>query len=67
MRAEMLAWSRSRGVFAGISLQGSTLREDAGENKELYGRELPNREIVKTDQPRCRRWRKASSTALAKY
>ena len=47
MMAEMLAWSRSRGVYAGISLQGSTLREDAGENKELYGKEMPNREIVK--------------------
>jgi lipid-binding SYLF domain-containing protein len=46
MRAEMLAWSRSRGVFAGISLQGSTLRDDSGENKELYGREIDNREVV---------------------
>ena len=46
MRAEMLAWSRSRGVFAGIALQGSTIRQDKGENKELYGRELTNREIV---------------------
>jgi lipid-binding SYLF domain-containing protein len=33
-------------VFAGVSLQGSTLREDSGENKELYGKELTNREIV---------------------
>ena len=49
MMAEMLAWSRSRGVYAGISLQGSTLRDDAGENKELYGKELPNREIVKSN------------------
>ena len=46
MMAEMLAWSRARGVFAGVSLQGSTLREDSGENKELYGKELTNREIV---------------------
>lgn len=46
MMAEMLAWSRSRGVFAGISLQGSTLRDDAGENRELYGRDLSNREVV---------------------
>lgn len=46
MMAEILAWSRSRGVFAGISLQGSTLREDSGENRELYGREVPNKEIV---------------------
>ena len=47
MRAEMLAWSRSRGVFAGISLQGSTLRADDDENKELYGSKLSAREIVK--------------------
>ena len=46
MMAEMLAWSRSRGVYAGIALQGSTLREDSGENKELYGRETSNKEIV---------------------
>jgi SH3 domain-containing YSC84-like protein 1 len=46
MMAEILAWSRSRGAFAGLSLQGSTLREDSDENKELYGKELSNREIV---------------------
>ena len=47
LTAEILAWSRARGAFAGISLQGSTLREDASENRELYGREVPNREIVR--------------------
>ena len=47
MHAEMLAWSRSRGVFAGVSLQGSTLRSDGGENKELYGKELSARDIVR--------------------
>jgi len=46
MMAEILAWSRARGVFAGVSLQGSTLRDDDGENRELYGREISNREIV---------------------
>jgi lipid-binding SYLF domain-containing protein len=46
MMAEILAWSRSRGVFAGISLQGATLRDDGGENQELYGKEISNREIV---------------------
>ena len=46
MRAEMLAWSRSRGVYAGIALQGSTIRQDTGENKELYGREIANKEVV---------------------
>jgi SH3 domain-containing YSC84-like protein 1 len=47
MMAEILAWSRSRGAYAGISLQGSTLREDDSENKELYGGELRNKDIVK--------------------
>src|SRR5689334_2746248 len=45
LNAEMYAWSRSRGAYAGISLQGSTLRDDASENKELYGREITNKEI----------------------
>ena len=47
MTAEILAWSRSRGVFAGLSLQGSTLRADTSENKDLYGAEIANRDIVK--------------------
>jgi lipid-binding SYLF domain-containing protein len=51
LTAEILAWSRSRGAYAGISLQGSTLREDAAENKELYGKEIPNREIVRSGTP----------------
>jgi lipid-binding SYLF domain-containing protein len=46
MRAEILSWSRSRGVFAGISLQGATLREDLDDNKELYGRAYENQEIL---------------------
>jgi lipid-binding SYLF domain-containing protein len=46
MHAEILTWSRSRGVFAGISLDGSTLRPDGSENKKLYGREIPQRDIL---------------------
>jgi SH3 domain-containing YSC84-like protein 1 len=46
LMAEILAWSRSRGAFAGISIQGSTLREDSDEDKALYGRTISNREIV---------------------
>src|SRR5579864_6863493 len=46
MRAEMLSYSRSRGVFAGISLQGATLRQDDDADAELYGRKLTNREIL---------------------
>jgi lipid-binding SYLF domain-containing protein len=48
MRAEILSWSRSRGVFAGISLQGATLREDIDANEALYGSKKTNREIVTT-------------------
>jgi len=47
MHAEMLSWSRSRGVFAGLSLQGATLREDQDVNQVLYGKRLGNREVVK--------------------
>lgn len=46
LSAEMLSWSRSRGVFAGIALKGSTLRADKGENEVLYGRELDTRDVV---------------------
>ena len=46
LRAEILSWSRSRGVFAGISLKGSTLRPDDDANQELYGKPTTNREIV---------------------
>lgn len=48
MTAEILSWSRSRGVFAGISLQGATLRQDRDDNEALYGKKLSNREIVDT-------------------
>ena len=46
MRAEILSWSRSRGVFAGISLQGATLRQDLDDNNELYGKAYENKEIL---------------------
>ena len=46
MTAKILSYSRSRGVFAGISLQGATLRQDLDENRELYGRRIANRQIV---------------------
>jgi lipid-binding SYLF domain-containing protein len=49
--AEILSWSRSRGVFAGISLQGATLREDEEANEVLYGKKLKNREIVEKNVP----------------
>jgi lipid-binding SYLF domain-containing protein len=46
MRAEILTWSRSRGIFAGLALDGATLREDGDTNEEIYGRKIPNKEIV---------------------
>ena len=48
MHADILSWSRSRGLFAGVSLQGATLRQDLDDNKELYGKPLENRAIVTT-------------------
>lgn len=46
LSAEILSWSRSRGVFAGISLQGATLRQDLGVNRQMYGRTMENREVI---------------------
>ena len=46
LNAEILAWSRSRGVFAGISLEGATMRPDNDDNKALYGREVTPQEIL---------------------
>lgn len=49
MHAEILSYSRQRGVYGGISLNGATLREDDNANKELYGRPLNNKEILTGD------------------
>jgi lipid-binding SYLF domain-containing protein len=46
LQAEILSYSRSHGLFAGISLSGATLRPDGDTNRELYGRESTNREIL---------------------
>jgi lipid-binding SYLF domain-containing protein len=46
MKAEILSYSRSRGLFAGVSLEGSTLRSDGGANENLYGRKLSARDII---------------------
>jgi lipid-binding SYLF domain-containing protein len=48
MQAEILTYSRSRGLFAGVSLEGSTLRSDADANERLYGRKIEAREIART-------------------
>ena len=52
MHAEILSYSRSRGVFAGVSLEGSTLRPDTDDNEKIYGRKIRQSEILNgTVQP----------------
>ena len=46
MHADILSWSRSQGLFAGVALEGATLREDLDDNATLYGKRLENSEIV---------------------
>jgi lipid-binding SYLF domain-containing protein len=48
MHAEILSWSRSKGLFAGVSLDGATLRGDSDDNKELYGHAITTKEILGT-------------------
>src|SRR6202167_3333927 len=47
LNAEILSYSRAKGIFAGVSLEGSTVRSDDGANRALYGRDLSAREIVR--------------------
>ena len=51
MRAEILTYSRARGLFAGVSLEGSTLRSDGDANQRLYGRKIEARDIVAGSAP----------------
>jgi lipid-binding SYLF domain-containing protein len=51
MTAEILSYSRSRGVFAGVSLQGATLREDLDDNEAMYGQMMHNQDIIRKWQP----------------
>jgi SH3 domain-containing YSC84-like protein 1 len=46
LHAEILSWSRSRGLFAGLSLEGATLRPDTEENEKLYGKDVTNKQIL---------------------
>jgi lipid-binding SYLF domain-containing protein len=58
MNAEILSYSRAKGLFAGISLEGSTLRSDGGANEKLYGRKASAKEIIrmgKVTTPACAR------------
>ena len=47
MNAEILSYSRNKGLFAGVSLEGSTLRSDGGANEKLYGHKLTAKEIIR--------------------
>src|SRR5215467_1774146 len=49
LSADILSWSRARGLFAGIALQGATLRNDLNDNEELYGKKIPNKEVLLSD------------------
>jgi SH3 domain-containing YSC84-like protein 1 len=48
LHADILSWSRSQGLFAGVALEGATLRQDLDDNATLYGKKLENRDIVTT-------------------
>ena len=56
MKAEILSYSRNKGLFAGVSLEGSTLRSDGSANEKLYGKKLTAKEIIrggKVGVPAC--------------
>jgi lipid-binding SYLF domain-containing protein len=50
LRADILSYSRARGAFVGVSLEGSTIRPDNGANRKIYGKELSARQIVLSGQ-----------------
>jgi len=50
LRADILSYSRSRGAFVGVALEGSTIRPDNGANRKIYGKEVPARKIVLSGQ-----------------
>ena len=64
--AEILAWSRAKGIFAGVSVSGASLRNDADVNAELYGRKIDNKEVLSgaTEPPAAAQGLRA---ALDKY
>jgi lipid-binding SYLF domain-containing protein len=48
LSADILSWSRAKGLFAGVALSGATLRNDLDTNKDLYGKSMPNKDILMT-------------------
>jgi len=58
MNAEILSYSRNKGLFAGVSLEGSTLRSDGSANEKLYGKKVSAKEIIRAGKvgvPACAR------------
>ena len=51
LHAEILSWSRSRGAFAGVSLNGTTVETDKSEDQKLYGKAMDNKEIIQGQVP----------------
>jgi lipid-binding SYLF domain-containing protein len=66
MHAEILSWSRSQGLFAGLALEGATLRQDLDDNAKLYGKKLENKHIV-TSTMRAPKAAARLMTLLNKY
>lgn len=66
MYAEILSWSRSRGLFAGISLAGATLRQDADDNHVIYGKAVTPQQILRENEPTPEVVKKLAAT-LSKY
>ena len=48
LRADILSYSRARGAFAGIALEGSTISPDGGANEQIYGQTIPAKQIVRS-------------------
>jgi SH3 domain-containing YSC84-like protein 1 len=51
LHAEILSWSRAHGVFAGVSLDGTVVSKDGGEDRRIYGSEVKNRAILMGEVP----------------
>jgi len=67
LRAEILSYSRSRGLFAGVSLAGAVLKQDDDANQRLYGRTVVPKEILFTSKVTVPRPARSLDAALAKY
>src|SRR5437879_11933007 len=67
MHAEILSWSRTQGLFAGLALEGATLRQDLDDNAALYGKRLENRQIVTQGFGKSRAKEKQNGDSLHYY